>query len=84
MRCPFCLKENQRELGGIFLAAPREMARNELTAGEKACNVCLSLFAQLLDTWREGGINSFLTRARSANLLRETVEYVETGTRPLG
>jgi hypothetical protein len=44
----------------------------------------LSLVAQLLDVWREGGINSFMTRATSAGILKEKFEYVETGTRPLG
>lgn len=84
MMCPFCLEDKGKPLGGIFLAAPRELQKGESTAGEKACPTCLSLVAQLLDTWRGGGINSFLTRARSAGLLRELEEYVETGTRPLG
>jgi len=84
MQCPFCLKDRQRELGGIFLSAPLELAKGETTAGERACTVCLSLVAQLLDTWREGGINSFMARASSAGILKEISEYVETGTRPLG
>jgi len=82
--CPFCQKHSQRPLGGIFLAAPAQLAKDELTAGERACTTCLSLVAQLLDTWREGGINSFMARARSAGLVKDLTEYVETGSRPLG
>jgi hypothetical protein len=84
LQCPFCLKDRQRTLGGIFLSAPNELEKGEATAGEQACNTCLSLVAQLLDVWREGGINSFMTRATSAGILKEKFEYVETGTRPLG
>jgi hypothetical protein len=84
LQCPFCLKDNQRILGGIFVSAPREIEKGEVTAGERACNTCLSLVAQLLDAWREGGINSFMARAKGAGILKETLEYVETGTRPIG
>jgi len=80
-KCPFCLQEKQRLLGAIFLATAKEWQKGEVTAAEKACNSCLALVAQLLDTWREGGINSFVARARSAGILREEIEYVETGTR---
>jgi hypothetical protein len=84
MQCPFCLKENQRILGGIFLSAPQEWAKDEATAGDRICNNCISLVAQLLDAWRGGGINSFVERMTSAGLLKEKVEYVESGTRRLG
>jgi hypothetical protein len=84
MKCPFCLKEKQRILGGIFLSAPRELEKGETTAGERACNTCLALIAQLLDAWREGGIISFTEKARKAGLVRELEEYVEIGSRPLG
>jgi NAD(P)H-nitrite reductase large subunit len=83
VRCPFCLHENQRLLGGIFLATAKELDKSEFTAGERACGTCLMLVAQLLDTWREGGINSFMARARSAGLVKELDEYVESGSRPL-
>lgn len=82
MKCPFCLKDKGRPLGAIFLAAPRQWEKGEATAGERACASCLELIAQLLDTWREGGINSFMEKARSAGVLKEKVEYVESGTRP--
>jgi len=84
MQCPFCLKDKQRILGAIFISAPAEWEKSEATAGERACSTCLMLVAQLLDVWREGGINSFIDRATSAGILKEKVEYVETGTRPLG
>ena len=84
MLCPFCLRDYGKPLGAIFISAPRELEKGETTAGEKACITCLSLLAQLLDTWREGGIVSFQDRARSAGLLRELEEYVESGSRPLG
>jgi hypothetical protein len=84
MKCPFCLKADQRILGAILLSAPKEWEKGECTAGERACSTCMLLIAQLLDTWREGGINSFVDRARSAGILKEKVEYAETGTRPIG
>lgn len=81
MRCPFCLKENQRILGAIFLSAPAEWAKDEATAGDRACNNCLSLIAQLLDAWRNGGINRFVQKAKEAGVVDERFEYVESGTR---
>lgn len=81
MKCPFCQQEKQRILGAIFLSAPAEWAKDEATAGDRACNQCLSLIAQMLDSWRDGGINRFLTKARSAGILTEKEEYVESGTR---
>ncbi|HEY7419280.1 MAG TPA: hypothetical protein VH593_29120 [Ktedonobacteraceae bacterium] len=67
-----------------MLVAPNEWQKGEATAAERACNSCLSLIAQLLDAWREGGINSFQARARSAGILKESEEYVESGFRPFG
>jgi hypothetical protein len=81
MQCPFCLQEKQRILGGIFLSAPREWEKMEATAGDRACNTCLTLIAQLLDAWRGGGINSFIQKAQGAGILEERVEYVESGFR---
>jgi hypothetical protein len=43
----------------------------------------MMLVAQLLDVWRQGGINSFMERARSAGILKDKEEYIEAGTRPL-
>jgi len=65
-----------------MLVAPPEWEKNECTAAERACNSCLALVAQLLDTWREGGINSFKSRALDAGVLKEIDEYVESGSRP--
>jgi len=73
------LQDKQRILGGIFLSAPKEWEKMEATAGDRACNVCLALIAQLLDVWRGGGINSFIQRAASAGILNERTEYVESG-----
>jgi len=84
VKCPFCLKDKQRVLGAAILVAPNEWIKDEATAAERCCNTCLALIAQLLDTWREGGINSFVERARAAKIIREVDEYVETGSRPLG
>lgn len=81
MRCPFCLQEKQRILGAIFLSAPAEWEKDEATAGDRACNQCLSLIAQLLDAWRGGGINSFIQKAKEARVISERFEYVESGTR---
>lgn len=81
MKCPFCLKENQRILGAIFLSAPSEWEKDEVTAGDRACNNCLSLIAQLLDAWRNGGINSFIQRGKEARIIEERFEYVESGSR---
>jgi hypothetical protein len=81
VKCPFCLKEEQRILGAVFLSAPKEWTKDEATAGDRACNSCLAIIAQMLDHWRGGGINSFIERAKSAGLLVERVEYVERGTR---
>jgi hypothetical protein len=53
----------------------------EATAGDRACNTCLTLIAQLLDAWRGGGINSFIQKAQGAGILEERVEYVESGFR---
>jgi len=83
MKCPFCLKDYGKTLGGIFMSAPREWQKGEATAGERCCSDCMLLIAQLLDTWREGGINDFKARAISAGILKEKVEYVESGTRRL-
>lgn len=80
MTCPFCQKDKGQPLGAIFLSAPREWQKGEATAGEKVCSDCLLLIAQLLDTWREGGINSFIARAKSAGVLKEREEYIEAGT----
>jgi len=63
--------------------APAEWEKGEVTAAERACNSCLALVAQLLDTWREGGINSFIARAKSAGVVKEFNQYVEIGRRPL-
>ena len=82
MLCPFCQKQTQRILGAIVLSAPQEFEKGEATAAEQACNACLALIAQLLDTWREGGINNFKSRAISAGVLKEIDEYVEAGSRP--
>lgn len=68
-------------LGAVFLSAPQEWEKNEATAGERACNSCLALIAQLFDVWRGGGINSFISRAKSAGVLKESEEYVESGFR---
>lgn len=84
MQCPFCLKDYGKPLGAIFLATARDWEKSDATAGEKACNACLALMAQLLDAWHDGGINSFMERARSAGVLKEKFEYVESGTRSLG
>jgi hypothetical protein len=81
MQCPFCLKEEQRILGGIFLSAPQEWEKDEATAGDRICNSCIVVVAQLLDVWRDGGINSFMERAKGAGLVKERLEYVERGTR---
>lgn len=83
MQCPFCLKDNQRILGAVFMSAPQEWDKGEATAGDRACNTCLAIIAQLFDVWRGGGINSFLERAKSAGMVVERSEYVETGTRRL-
>ena len=83
MICPFCLKDRGKPLGAIILATAKEFQNNEATAAEQSCSDCLLLIAQLLDTWREGGINSFKARAISAGILKEKVEYVEAGSRPL-
>ena len=63
--------------------SPQDFMREEVTAGGKACNTCLSIFAQMLDAWRDGGINSFMQKLKSAGLLDERIEYVESGTRRL-
>lgn len=83
MQCPFCLQDKQRVLGAVFLSAPQEWEKDEATAGERACNTCLALIAQLFDAWRGGGINSFIQRAKSAGVLTEKDEYVESGFRRL-
>jgi hypothetical protein len=81
LQCPFCLKTSQRSLGAVFLASPQDWDKTEATAAERACNVCLAIIAQLFDIWRGGGINSFIERAKSAGLVVEQKEYVESGTR---
>jgi hypothetical protein len=63
------------------LSAPAEWEKDEATAGDRACNTCLSLIAQMLDVWRGGGINRFIQKAKEARVLEEKFEYVESGTR---
>lgn len=80
MQCPFCLKDEQRELGGILLFAPDGMRKEQPTAAGRACNTCLSLLSHLLDVWLNGGINSFIQKMKDNHMIKETTELVESGS----
>lgn len=79
MQCPFCLKDTQRNLGGILLFSPAGMINEEPTAAGRACNRCLAVIAQLVDVWMNGGINSFVEKLKDHHLIKEVDKVVEQG-----
>ena len=71
MRCPFCLSTNQRVLGGIILMTPGMIDNpDKAPIAGRCCNECMSLIAQMLDKWQNGGINNFKAKLLEHGLVR--------------